>query len=295
MKKNKLYKITIILLMILMIPFNVYAKDNIILNRSDNGKNSVNLVLENVNTIAHAFQISLKIEGAKYDSITPSQNINKSGRIDIKIKNDIITIYVSSKKDLVNEEGNIEIGDLKVKGTVGNTFNIIPADNANFKLVTYKNDKISLGTMNYTGDESFTLVEDLIADNNNQNNNNNNNNSNQNNNGQNSNGQNSNNNSVGNTVNGNNNSTNNNLVGETTNSINRDENNNIINDEKSNADNSSLEDNVEEEKEKENDNEEVEVSINNDKSNVESYGIDRDKISEKDSIKNYIFLIISSI
>lgn len=282
MKKNNLFKITILLLMFLMIPFNVYAKDNVVLNRIDSGKNSVNLVLENVNTISKAFQISLKIEGAKYDSITPSEYIDKSGRINVKMKNDIITIYVTSRNDLVNEEGNIEIGVLKVKGNVGDTFNIIPADNANFKLVTYKNSQVSLSTMNYTGDNSFTVVDDKKTDNNNNNNQNNTN-------------QNNNNSTTGNNTNGGSSTTNNSNLGEeTTNQIIRDENSaTIVNDDKTNVNDSNIEVTIE--KENEDSNLKVEASFDNDKLNIESDDSHKEESSKKESNKNNIFLIISPI
>lgn len=282
MKKNNLFKITILLLMFLMIPFNVYAKDNVVLNRIDSGKNSVNLVLENVNTISKAFQISLKIEGAKYDSITPSEYIDKSGRINVKMKNDIITIYATSRNDLVNEEGNIEIGVLKVKGNVGDTFNIIPADNANFKLVTYKNSQVSLSTMNYTGDNSFTVVDDKKTDNNNNNNQNNTN-------------QNNNNSTTGNNTNGGSSTTNNSNLGEeTTNQIIRDENSaTIVNDDKTNVNDSNIEVTIE--KENEDSNLKVEASFDNDKLNIESDDSHKEESSKKESNKNNIFLIISPI
>lgn len=56
---------------------------------------------------------------------------------DTTSNNIILDIYVTSNEDLVNEEGNLEIGKINVNGNVGDNFNVSLNENKkSIKLVT---------------------------------------------------------------------------------------------------------------------------------------------------------------
>lgn len=141
----------------------VYAYDiNPALVVVEESKNNINLKVEDTNSIVKSFQVSFKVDGAKVDSIKWSENIKNNGKADFKDNNGLITVYVTSKVNLTETDGSLNIGTLVVSGNDGDKFTITPSD---MKLVTLNNKSVTAATVEYDGDTEFFTEGKQVDDN----------------------------------------------------------------------------------------------------------------------------------
>lgn len=147
----------------LLNPVKVYAYDiTPSLAVVEESKNNINLKVEDTNSIVKSFQVSFKVDGAKVDSIKWSENIKNNAKADFKDNNGLITVYVTSKVNLAEADGSLNIGTLVVSGNDGDMFTITPSD---MKLVTLNNKRVTASTVEYDGDTEF-FTEAKPVDNN---------------------------------------------------------------------------------------------------------------------------------
>lgn len=137
----------------LLNPLKVYAYDiTPSLAVVEESKNNINLKVEDTNSIVKSFQVSFKVDGAKVDSIKWNEKIEANGKANFKDNNGLITIYVTSKVNLIDDNGILNIGTLVVSGNDGDKFTITPSD---MKLVTLNNKSVTASAVEYNGDSEF--------------------------------------------------------------------------------------------------------------------------------------------
>jgi len=131
------------------------------LNRQQVSGKTMQLLLEDVDLIAKAYQISLKIKGnVKLDKLNFS-NEGKSGvTSDYFYDKDTneVDIYVTSTKSLLDANDNLNIGSMTLKGTVGESFDIVPVDGS-LKIVTMANVEHSIPTVSVSGGSDFSIQD----------------------------------------------------------------------------------------------------------------------------------------
>ena len=131
------------------------------LNRQQVNGKTMQLLLEDVDLIAKAYQISLKIDGnVKLDKL----NFSYAGKSDVtstyvydEATNEI-DVYVTSTKSLLDENDNLNIGSITLNGTVGESFDVVPVANS-FKIVTIANVEHSISTVSASGENDFSIQD----------------------------------------------------------------------------------------------------------------------------------------
>ena len=139
--------------------------DEVKLNRKLVKENTLQLYLEDVNALAKAYQISLKINGnVKLDTIKMANSANSDIQTNYVYHEDSneIDVYVTSTASLLDENDDIDIGTLSVKGTAGESFNVVPVENS-LKIVTEANKEHVLNGVEATGSSDF-IVSDANND-----------------------------------------------------------------------------------------------------------------------------------
>lgn len=125
-----------------------------------NGK-KMQLLLEDVDLIAKAYQISLKINGnVKLDTL----NFSHAGKSDVtstyvydEATNEV-DIYVTSTKSLLDENDNLNIGSMTLNGTVGESFDVVPVAGS-LKIVTMANVEQNIPTVSVSGESDFSIQD----------------------------------------------------------------------------------------------------------------------------------------
>lgn len=131
------------------------------LNRKQVNGKTMQLLLEDVDLIAKAYQISLKINGnVKLDTLNFS-NEGKSGvnsRYVYHEGTNVVDIYVTSTKSLLNENDDLDIGSMTLTGTVGESFDVVPVKDS-LKIVTMANVEHSIPTVSVSGGSDFSIKD----------------------------------------------------------------------------------------------------------------------------------------
>ena len=131
------------------------------LNRQQVNGKTMQLLLEDVDLIAKAYQISLKINGnVKLDKLNFS-NEGKSGVTSNYLYDEDtneVDIYVTSTKSLLDENDNLNIGSMTLTGTVGESFDVVPVDGS-LKIVTMANVEHSIPTVSVSGGSDFSIQD----------------------------------------------------------------------------------------------------------------------------------------
>lgn len=91
------------------------------LHRDQVNSNSVKLYFEDVNYLTvKSFQVSLQLEGnVKLKSINYSNSSNAKASHKYDENTNVIDIYVTGNKNLLNSKKQLEIGSITVEGTKG--------------------------------------------------------------------------------------------------------------------------------------------------------------------------------
>lgn len=166
MMKNLIRSVIFAITFILLTSVVAKADSDISLKRIYTSADSVEVSIDNVNTIVSSFQLSLKLEGSvKLKDIVWSKELNKNAKTNFKYNSNdnILDIYVTSKENLVNKSGKIAIGTLKVYGPKKGQFNIVPnleKDTGVLKLVSNKHKEKVISNMTIEGDDEFVLPGD---------------------------------------------------------------------------------------------------------------------------------------
>ena len=129
------------------------------LNRQQINGKTMQLLLEDVDLIAKAYQISLKINGnVKLDTL----NFSHAGKSDVtstyvydEATNEV-DIYVTSTKSLLDENDHLNIGSMTLNGTVGESFDVVPVAGS-LKIVTMANVEHSIPTVSVSGENDFSI------------------------------------------------------------------------------------------------------------------------------------------
>ena len=127
--KKLIRSIVFMMTLMLFTPSVAKADSEISLNRVHSSADSVEVSIDGVRTIVNSFQVSLKLHGnVTLNDIVWSKELNKNAKTNFKYKSNynVVDIYITSKENLVNKNGNIIIGTLKVDGPKKGSFNIIP-------------------------------------------------------------------------------------------------------------------------------------------------------------------------
>lgn len=131
------------------------------LNRQQVNGKTMKLLLEDVGLIAKAYQVSLKINGnVELDTLNFS-NEGKSGvnsRYVYDEGTNEVDIYVTSTKSLLDENDNLDIGSLTLKGTVGESFDVVPVEKS-LKIVTTANVEHSIPVVSVSGGSDFSIKD----------------------------------------------------------------------------------------------------------------------------------------
>lgn len=131
------------------------------LNRQQVSGNTMQLLLEDVDLIAKAYQISLKItDNVKLDKL----NFSHAGKSDVtstyvydEATNEV-DIYVTSTKSLLDANDNLNIGSMTLNGTVGESFDVVPVADS-LKIVTMANVEHSIPTVSVSGGSDFSIQD----------------------------------------------------------------------------------------------------------------------------------------
>ena len=140
-------------------------KDEVKLNRELVKDNTLQLHLEDVNTLAKAYQISLKINGnVKLDTLNFSNQVKSKVQTNYVYHQDLneIDVYVTSTDSLLDENDDIDVGTLSVKGTTGESFDVVPVANS-LKIVTAANTEYEVADVEVSGSTDF-IIGDVDID-----------------------------------------------------------------------------------------------------------------------------------
>ncbi|CDM70072.1 putative secreted protein [Clostridium bornimense] len=166
MMKNLIKSVIFAITFMLLTSVVAKADSEISLKRIYTSADSVEVSIDNVNTIVSSFQLSLRLEGSvKLKDIVWSKELNKNVKTNFKYNSNdnILDIYVTSKENLVSKSGEIVIGTLKVAGTKKGSFNIVPnlekATGA-LKLVSNRHKEIVISDMAIAGESDFVFPGD---------------------------------------------------------------------------------------------------------------------------------------
>ena len=131
------------------------------LNRQQVNGKTMQLLLEDVDLIAKAYQISLKINGnVKLDKL----NFSHAGKSDVTStyvydeNTNEVDIYVTSTKSLLDGNDHLNIGSMTLNGTVGESFDVVPVDGS-FQIVTLANVEHNISTVSVSGGSDFSIQE----------------------------------------------------------------------------------------------------------------------------------------
>lgn len=127
--KNLFKSICFLIVFMLGTSIESNATENIVLNRNFTNGDSVEVSVDNVNSIVTSFQLSLKLQGdVKLNTIVWDDQIKNEAKANYKYNTteNVVDIYVTSKLNLVNEKGSLVIGTLKVEGPKKGSFNVLP-------------------------------------------------------------------------------------------------------------------------------------------------------------------------
>lgn len=166
MMKNLIRSVIFVITFMLFTSVVAKADSEISLNRIHTSADSVEVSIDNVNTIVSSFQVSLRLEGsAKLKDIVWSKELNKNAKTNFKYNadNNILNIYVTSKENLVNKSGEIVIGTLKVEGPKKESFNIVPNSEkatGTLKLVSNRHKETVISHMAIAGESNFVFPGD---------------------------------------------------------------------------------------------------------------------------------------
>lgn len=131
------------------------------LNRQQVSGKTMQLLLEDVDLVAKAYQISLKITGnVKLDTLNFS-NDGKSGVTSTYVYDEAtneVDIYVTSTKSLLDANDNLNIGSMTLNGTVGESFDVVPVADS-LKVVTMANVEHSIPTVSVSGGSDFSIQD----------------------------------------------------------------------------------------------------------------------------------------
>lgn len=145
------------------------ADSAISLNRIQTEHDSIEISMDNVESIVNSFQVSLKIEGsAKLLDIEWSDNIKENARANFKYNKDdnVVDIYVTSKENLVSQDGELVLGTLKVEGPVKGSFNVVPntaKSSGALKLVSNNYKETVIDQMDVKGESKFTFPDNTTS------------------------------------------------------------------------------------------------------------------------------------
>ena len=131
------------------------------LNREQVNGKTMKLLLEDVNLIAKAYQVSLKINGnVKLDTL----NFSNEGKTGVNSRyvyhedTNEVDIYVTSTESLLDENEHLDIGTMTLNGTVGESFDVVPVENS-LKIVTMANVEHSIPTVSVSGGNDFSISD----------------------------------------------------------------------------------------------------------------------------------------
>ena len=131
------------------------------LNRQQVNGKTMQLLLEDVDLIAKAYQISLKINGnVKLDKL----NFSNEGKSDVTSTyvydedTNEVDIYVTSTKSLLDANDHLNIGSMTLNGTVGESFDVVPVAGS-LKIVTMANVEHSIPTVSVSGGSDFSIQD----------------------------------------------------------------------------------------------------------------------------------------
>ena len=150
---------------LLFISAGLYASaadtDKVKLNRELVKGNTLQLLLEDVNTLAKAYQISLKINGnVKLDTLNFSNQVKSNVQTNYVYHEDLneIDVYVTSTDSLLDANDDIDIGTLSVKGSTGESYDVVPVANS-LKIVTTANTEYAVTDIEVSGGADFIIAD----------------------------------------------------------------------------------------------------------------------------------------
>lgn len=168
--KKLIRSIVFMMTLMLFTPSVAKADSEISLNRVHSSADSVEVSIDGVRTIVNSFQVSLKLHGnVTLNDIVWSKELNKNAKTNFKYKSNynVVDIYITSKENLVNKNGNIIIGTLKVDGPKKGSFNIIPnleKDTGVLKLVSNTHKETIISNISIVGEDNFVFPGDTALD-----------------------------------------------------------------------------------------------------------------------------------
>ncbi|WP_294359261.1 hypothetical protein [uncultured Clostridium sp.] len=168
--KKLIRSIVFMMTLMLFTPSVAKADSEISLNRVHSSADSVEVSIDGVRTIVNSFQVSLKLHGnVTLNDIIWSKELNKNAKTNFKYKSNynVVDIYITSKENLVNKNGNIIIGTLKVDGPKKGSFNIIPnleKDTGVLKLVSNTHKETIVSNISIVGEDNFVFPGDTALD-----------------------------------------------------------------------------------------------------------------------------------
>lgn len=168
--KNLVKSICFLIVFMLGASIESNATENIGLNRNFTNGDSIEVSVDNVNSIVTSFQLSLKLQGdVKLNTIVWDDRIKNEAKANYKYNTteNVVDIYVTSKLNLVNEKGSLVIGTLKVEGPKKGSFNILPnTDKVNgaMKLVSNTHKETVVSKITVRGESEFIFPEDTVIE-----------------------------------------------------------------------------------------------------------------------------------
>ena len=131
------------------------------LNGQQVGDNTVQLVIENVNYIVKAYEIKLQINGdVELSNVTFPTDV--TGHYIYNKDTNEVTLYVTSKKSLLDANDNLVIGSFTFEGKTGETVGITPEKDS-LMIVTMGNAEHSIPN-NSDADSYNFVIKDTNSD-----------------------------------------------------------------------------------------------------------------------------------